>query len=145
MSSSRGGTGRADFNAKVINEFRANGGYVSERLADTPLMLVHHLGARSRTERVVPLAYLRQPDGRFLVIASNGGCPTHPAWYHNLKANPEATVEVGAETFRVVAEELDPVARSVTWPTIVEQAPAAGEFQNMSARTLPVFMLTREK
>jgi deazaflavin-dependent oxidoreductase (nitroreductase family) len=136
--------GRAEFNAGVINEFRAKAGHVSGPLVDTPLMLVHHIGVRSGTERIVPLAYLLQPDGRFVLIASAGGSPTHPAWYHNLKANPKITVEVGAETFEVVAEELDPVARSVMWPGIVERVPAASRFQSMTARTIPVFLLTRK-
>jgi deazaflavin-dependent oxidoreductase (nitroreductase family) len=137
-------TSPARFNAEIVEEFRARGGHVSGPLAGTPLMLVHHTGARSGIERVVPLAYLPRPDGRFVIIASNGGSPGHPAWYYNLKANPKITVEVGAETFRVVAEELDTAARSALWPTIVDQAPAAGEFQNMTIRTIPVFILTRE-
>ena len=136
-------TDPAAFNADVVEEFRATGGQVNGPLADTPLILVHHVGARSGIERVVPLAYLLRPDGRFVIVASDGGSPRHPAWYYNLKANPTITVEVGAESFRVVAEELDKAARAVLWPTIVDQAPAAGEFQNMTTRTIPVFTLTR--
>jgi deazaflavin-dependent oxidoreductase (nitroreductase family) len=134
---------RAEFNAEVVEEFRARGGHVSGPLAGTPLMLVHHVGARSGIERIMPLAYLPRPDGQFVIIASDGGSPRHPAWYYNLKANPEITVEVGAETFRVMAKELDTAARSVLWPAIVEQAPAAGEFQKLTTRTIPVFILTR--
>lgn len=137
-------TSPAEFNAQIVKEFRARGGHVSGLLADTPLILVHHIGARSGIERVVPLAYLPRPDGRFVIIASDGGSTRHPAWYYNLKANPETTVEIGTEVFRVVAEELDNAARSLLWPTIVDQAPAAGEFQNMTTRTIPVFLLTRE-
>jgi deazaflavin-dependent oxidoreductase (nitroreductase family) len=133
----------AEFNAGIVEEFRARGGHVSGPLADTPLMLVHHIGARSGRARVVPLAYLPQPDARFVIVASNGGSRRHPAWYYNLKANPKVTVEVGAETFRVMAEELDTAARSALWPAITAQAPAAGEFQNMTTRTIPVFILTR--
>lgn len=131
-------------NAGIVKEFRARGGRVSGPFAGTALILVHHTGARSGIERVVPLAYLPQPDGQFVIIASNGGSPRHPAWYYNLKANPKITVEVGAETFRVVAEELDTAARAAAWPAIVGQAPAAGEFQKMTTRTIPVFILTRE-
>lgn len=137
-------TSPAEFNAEIVGEFRARGGQVSGPFAGTSLILVHHTGARSGIERVVPLAYLPWPDGRFVIIASHGGSPRHPAWYYNLKANPKITVEVGAETFRVVAEELDTAARSVLWPAIVDQVPAAGEFQNMTTRTIPVFILTRE-
>ena len=129
-------------NARVTDEFRARGGQVSGTLAGPPLILVHHVGARSGTERVVPLAYLTRPGGQFLIIASDGGSPRHPAWYHNLKAHPEITVEVGTETFSVVAEELDPAARAAAWEAIVAQAPAAGEFQARTNRTIPVFILT---
>src|SRR4051794_17004391 len=139
-----GSLDRAEFNAEVIEEFRANGGKVSGALADTRIVLLHHIGARSGLERVVPLAYVPHTDGRFLIIASDGGSYRHPAWFHNLKAHPRITVEIGAETFRVVAEELDTAERSALWPTIVEQAPSADEFQRMTARTIPVFMLTRE-
>lgn len=134
----------AEFNAEVVQEFRARGGLVNGPLADTPLMLVHHVGARSGRERVVPLAYLPQPDDQYVIIASNGGSRRHPAWYYNLKANPSITVEVGTEKFRVTAQELDTAARSVLWPTIVEQAPAASQFQTLTPRTIPVFVLTRE-
>ncbi len=137
-------TSAAEFNAEIVAEFRAGGGRVSGPLAGTPLMLVHHIGARSGIERVVPLAYLPQPDGKFVIIASDGGSPRHPAWYYNLKANPKIRVEVGMQTFLVVAEEADNAARSALWPTIVDQAPAAGKFQEMTTRTIPVFILTRE-
>jgi deazaflavin-dependent oxidoreductase (nitroreductase family) len=135
---------RADFNAGIVEEFRARGGRVNGPLADTPLILVHHVGARSGIERIVPLAYLPHSDGQFMVIASDGGSQQHPAWYYNLKANPKIIVEIGTETVRVVAAELDTVARAALWPTIVEQAPTVGQFQSMTARTIPVFILTRE-
>lgn len=131
-------------NARVVEEFRAQGGHVSGPLAALALLLIHHIGTRSGQERVVPVAYLAQPDGRLVIIASNGGSPVHPAWYHSLRANPNITVEVGTETFRVVATELDPEERSAVWPRIVEEWPAAGEFQARTSRTIPVFMLTRE-
>ncbi len=141
-NSTSGDTG--DFNAKIIKEFRAMGGHVSGSLADTSLILVHHVGARSGVEQVVPLACYHRPGGRFVIIASHGGSPTHPSWYHNLKANPRITVEVGTEAFPVVAEELDAAARSELWPTLVAESPAAGEYQSMTTREIPVFMLTRE-
>jgi|SRR3954447_10839586 deazaflavin-dependent oxidoreductase (nitroreductase family) len=134
----------AEFNAAIVAEFRARGGQVGGTLAGTPLILVHLIGARSGIARVVPLAYLPRPDGRFLITASNGGSPWHPGWYYSLRAHPKVTVEVGAETIRMVAQELDRRERSVLWPTIIEQAPAVGEFQNMTTRTIPVFILTRE-
>ena len=77
----------------------------------------------------MPLVYFARSDGRWMIVASNGGSCTHPAWYYNLKSHPRMTVELGTDTFHVVAEELDTEARSFVWPTIVEQSPAAGEFQ----------------
>ena len=140
-----GAAGRAAFNAKIIEEFRATGGRVSGTFAHTPLILVRHIGARSGVERVVPLAYVPHTNRQLLVIASDGGSHTHPQWYYNLKANPMVTVEVGDESFSVVAEELDLEQRSLFWPRIVAEAPSAGEFQAKTARTIPVFMLTREE
>jgi len=92
----------------------------------------------------VPLVYFTRSDGGLMIIASNGGSCTHPAWYYNLKAHPKVTVELGTDMFRVVAEELDCEARSLVWPTIVEQSPAAGEFQRTVTRSIPVFVLIRE-
>lgn len=144
MTTGKNSRNRAEFNHAIVEEFRASGGHVGGPLADTPLILVHPRGARSGIERVVPLAYLSQPDGQFAIVASDGGSHRHPDWYHDLKANPKIWVEVGAETFWVVAEELDVAARSALWPTIVRGAPAASEFQDMTTRTIPVFILRRE-
>ena len=139
-----GSLSRTVFNAGIVEEFRSSGGHLSGPLADLALILVHHIGAQSGKERVVPLVYFAQPDGRLAIIASNGGSPRHPAWYHNLKVNPKVTVEVGTERFQVVAKELDGAERSLVWPRIVEESPAAGEFQGRTSRTIPVFMLTRQ-
>jgi deazaflavin-dependent oxidoreductase (nitroreductase family) len=89
-----GGSSPTVFNARIVEEFRARGGHVNGTLADLALILVHHIGVRSGKERVVPLVYFAQPDGRLVIIASNGGVPEHPAWYHKLKANPKVMVEV---------------------------------------------------
>ena len=109
----------------------------------TTLILIHHIGARSGTERVTPLGCSPQGDGRFAIVASNGGSPAHPDWYYNLKANPRVKVEVGTQTFTVLAEELDGTARAGLWPKLVAQYPSIGEHQARTARQIPVFMLTR--
>jgi deazaflavin-dependent oxidoreductase (nitroreductase family) len=132
-----------EFNASVIEEFRANAGRVGGPLAGTMIILVHHIGARSGTERVVPLAYSPQGDGRFVIVATNGGSSTHPDWYHNLKANPRIKVEVGALTFTARAEELDDTARAAIWPSLIAQSASVGEFQSRTTRKIPVFILTR--
>src|SRR5690349_15812379 len=91
-----------DFNKNLIEEFRANGGKVGGQFAGSPMILLTTKGAKSGQERTTPLVYTRDGD-RYVIIASKGGAPTNPAWYHNLVANPEATAEIGTETFRVRA------------------------------------------
>ena len=132
------------YNLAIIEEFRANTGCVGEEWAGNTLILVHHIGARSGIERVTPLGCFPQGDGRYVVVASNGGSPTHPAWFHNLKANPRIDVELGAETFTVLAEELDDAARAELWPKLVAEVTQLGTFQMRVKRQIPVFMLTRQ-
>jgi deazaflavin-dependent oxidoreductase (nitroreductase family) len=133
-----------DFNSRIIAEFRANEGRVGGSLAGTPMMLIRHIGARSGIERVTPLAYNPHGDGRFVIVASNGGAPTHPSWYHNLKASPRIDVEVGTERFTVLAEALEGTARAVLWRKVVATSPSVGRFQAKTTRQIPLFMLIRE-
>lgn len=133
-----------DVNAHVVEEFRANGGRVGGPLADTDIMLIHHLGARSGIERVVPVAHSPWGDGRWVVVASAGGSPTHPSWCHNLRAHRRVEVEVGTQTFTVLAEELVGSARAQVWAELTAKHPALGEFQSRTTREFPVFLLTRQ-
>ena len=133
----------SEFTANVIAEFRANHGHVGGELAGTPLILIHHLGARTRTERVTPLAFSAQADGRLVIAASNGGSPAHPAWFHSLRAHPTIKVELGTETFTAIAEEVTGGAHLALWPKLVAESPALGEFQARTARRIPLFTLTR--
>ena len=144
-----GGTG--DYNTKIIKEFRANQGRVGGPLAGTPMILIHHIGARSGIERVTPLACNPQGHGRLAIVASNGGSPSHPDWYYNLKAHPRITVEVGTQTFTVLAQELDDTARAELWPKLVAEwpkpvagSPDLGAAQAGTTRKFPVFLLTRQ-
>jgi len=139
------------YNDEIIEEFRANQGIVGGMWTGTTLLLIHHTGARSGTERVTPVACSPQERGRYAIWAANGGSPAHPAWYHNLKAHPRITVEAGAETFTVEAEELDADARADLWPSLVAQwpkpvegSPDLGAVQASSARQFPVLILTRQ-
>ncbi|MFC4950638.1 nitroreductase family deazaflavin-dependent oxidoreductase [Pseudonocardia sp. GCM10023141] len=133
-----------DWNKGIIDEFRANEGRVGGPFEGAPMILIHHVGAKSGTERVAPLVYFPQPDGNMVIVASKGGAPTNPDWYHNLKANPKIDVEVGTETFPVVATELDEATRDELWVKIVEERPGFGEYQTKTTRKIPVFVLTRE-
>ena len=134
----------SDYNTTIIEEFRANQGRVGGMWAGTTLILIHHIGARSGIERVLPLGCFTLDDGRFAIVASNGGSPAHPDWYYNLKANPRITVEVGAEAFTVLAEELDDPSRAELWPKLVARHPDVGKHQARTTRQIPVFMLTRQ-
>jgi len=133
----------SDFTQSVIAEFRANKGRVGGELASTPILLIHHLGVTTRAERVTPVAYTSLPDGRVVIAASNGGSPTHPAWYHNLMAHPTIQVELGTETFTALAKEVTGAARAELWTELIAGTPALGEFQAKTTRQIPLLTLTR--
>jgi deazaflavin-dependent oxidoreductase (nitroreductase family) len=133
-----------DFNTKVIEEFRANGGQVGGGFDGAPMILVHHKGAKTGTERVNPLVY--QPVGDdFAIFASKAGAPTHPAWYLNLKANPSITVEVGTETLDVEVRELEGDERQAVWEKQKSLMPGFAEYEEKAkdSRVIPVLLLER--
>jgi deazaflavin-dependent oxidoreductase (nitroreductase family) len=132
-----------EFDRQTVEEFRASGGRVGGALAGTPLVLIHHIGARSGAAHVTPLAYAAQGDGLIAIVASNGGSPRHPAWYHNLKANPAITVELGSRTFTATAEEQTGPARAELWSRLVEEFPDLAKFAARTDRSIPLFLLRR--
>lgn len=135
-------SGPNDWNRKVIEEFRANAGKVGGYFEGAPMVLVHHLGARTGTERVSPLVYL--PDGDDLVIAATkGGHPANPDWYHNLKAHPDVTVEVGTQSFPVHAVEATGPERDDLWRRLVELRPGFADYEKKTDRVFPMFRLKR--
>jgi deazaflavin-dependent oxidoreductase (nitroreductase family) len=107
------------------------------------LLLVHHTGARTGTERVNPVAYQALEDGSFAVFASKGGHPSNPDWYHNLVANPRTTIEVGAETVDVVARVAAGEERERIWTRQKELMPGFAEYEQRTARQIPVIVLER--
>jgi deazaflavin-dependent oxidoreductase (nitroreductase family) len=133
----------SDFNEKIIEEFRANGGRVGGMFEGMPMILIHHIGAKSGVERVVPLAHFPEDDGSTVIVASNGGAPTHPAWFHNLKANPKIDVEVGTERYTAVAEELPRPERDEVWKRVVVENPGFGDYERKTDRVIPLVRLTR--
>jgi deazaflavin-dependent oxidoreductase (nitroreductase family) len=133
-----------DWNQKIVEEFRANEGRVGGPFEGAPMILIHHIGAKSGTERVTPLVYFPQDDGSMVIIASKGGAPTNPDWYHNVKANPAFDVEVGTETFPVTAAEITGEERDDVWSKVVAANPGFGEYQQKTTRTIPVVRLTRQ-
>jgi len=131
---------RRDWNKKIIEEFRANGGRVGGPFEGVPLLLLHHTGAKSGQVRVNPLAY--QADGdRLVVFGSKGGAPTNPDWYHNLIANPQATIEVGTESREVIARMAEGEERQRIWNRQKELVPAFADYEEKTPRQIPVVVL----
>jgi deazaflavin-dependent oxidoreductase (nitroreductase family) len=132
-----------EYNRKLIEDFRANRGVSDGPMAGRPLLLLTTSGAKSGQRRTTPLMYV--PDGeRLLVIASNAGAPAHPDWYRNLLAHPEATVEVGADTFDARAVVLEGTERQQLWDKIVASYPFFIEHQAKITRQIPVIALERQ-
>jgi deazaflavin-dependent oxidoreductase (nitroreductase family) len=131
----------ADWNQTVIDTFRANGGEVPQ--FGRSLVLLHHVGSRTGTERVSPVMGFPTDDG-WLVVASKAGAPDHPAWYGNLRANPRTTVETPDDgVVEVSAEELPAAERDVAWARITAQAPGFADYEARTTRVIPVVRLTR--
>jgi deazaflavin-dependent oxidoreductase (nitroreductase family) len=130
------------FNQAIIAEFRANGGRVGGPLAGAELVLLTTVGAKTGLEQTSVLG-LARVDDRLLVVASAGGAPRHPAWYHNVLAHPMARVELGAETFGAVAIPLRDADRDDAFARILAVAPGFADYQRQVARTLPVVALER--
>src|SRR6266404_9072361 len=105
----------ADWNKQVIDEFRANEGRVSGHFEGRTLLLLHHRGAKTGTERVNPVAYQRLSPDAVAVFASKGGSPTNPDWFYNLVANPDVTVEIGTESFPLLARVATGEEREQIW------------------------------
>jgi deazaflavin-dependent oxidoreductase (nitroreductase family) len=131
-----------DWNAKIIEEFRANGGKVGGPFDGVPMLLLHTTGPKSGRERVNPLAY--QPDGDKLVIfASYAGAPKNPAWFHNLFAGGAVSVEVGTEAFPVAARVTEGAEREKYWSKQKEDYPTFAEYERKTTREIPVIVLER--
>lgn len=137
-----GPTDERDFHARRVAEFRANGGKLNPPLDAVPLLVLTTTGARSGRPHATPMSYTR--DGaRYVVVAAAGGAPRHPAWYHNLVAHPEVTVEVGGEIFRARAAVATGPERDRLFAQHAAQRPNFGEFQRQTTRQLPVVLLER--
>jgi deazaflavin-dependent oxidoreductase (nitroreductase family) len=134
-------TSPADFNAQIIEEFHANEGRVGGMFEGSTLLLLHHTGAKSGKSRTNPLGYLND-QGRYVVFASKAGAPTNPDWYHNLKAHPNVTIEVGSDTIEVVASEAIGEERDRLYRTQAERVPQFAEYEKQTDRVIPVIVLT---
>src|SRR5262250_1581272 len=125
-------------NKRIIDEFRQNDGKVGGRFEGKTLLLLHTKGAKSGEERISPTAYVKDGD-RYVIIASKGGAPTNPNWYHNLKANRTATIDVGGETVLIRATEVTGEERDRLYAKHAEHFPGFLEYQQKTTRKIPVF------
>jgi deazaflavin-dependent oxidoreductase (nitroreductase family) len=128
------------FNANIIDQFRANAGKVGDQFEGTELLLLTTTGAKSGHRRLNPLQYVRSRRA-MIVVGAYAGADVDPAWVHNLRANPRAHVEVGTNSFDVIARELPPAQRNHAWAQIIDAEPGFAEYQAKTNRVLPVFEL----
>jgi deazaflavin-dependent oxidoreductase (nitroreductase family) len=130
----------ADHNTLIIEEFRSNGGTIGGYFQGAPLLLLHHTGAKTGTERISPLMYQGLEEG-YAVFASKEGAPNHPDWFHNLLANPGVTVEVGSETIEVVARVTEGEERERIWEQQKSDYTNFAEYEERTDREIPVVIL----
>ena len=134
-----------DFVRKQVEEYEASGGRRANTLADTgmPIVIVTSRGAKSGKLRKTPLMRVEH-EGEYALVASKGGAPKHPVWYHNLKADPEAvTIQDGPEPFDVTVREVSGEERAQWWERAVAAYPPYAEYQENTDREIPVFVATR--
>jgi deazaflavin-dependent oxidoreductase (nitroreductase family) len=130
-----------DWNARIIEEFRANDGRVGGPFEGAPMLLLHTTGARSGAERVNPMVYQPLDAGAMAVFASKAGAPTNPDWFHNLVAHPEVTVEVGTETRSYRARVTEGEERERIWSRQKAASPGFAEYEAKTTRQIPVVVL----
>jgi deazaflavin-dependent oxidoreductase (nitroreductase family) len=136
----------SDWNQQIIEDFRSHGGHVGGQFEGAPLLLLHHIGRRSGTERLSPVMY-QAVDGGWAVFASKAGAPDNPDWYHNLLAKPDVSIEVGdgerIDSIPVRARDLPAAERDPVWETQKERYPGFAEYEAKTSRTIPVVLLER--
>jgi F420H(2)-dependent quinone reductase len=122
--------------------YRASGGWIGHTAPGLPTMLLlDHVGAKSGTKRTSPLLYFRDGDNA-VIVASKGGFPKHPAWFHNLMANPDTTAQVGSEKRQVHARVANPQERERLWPLAIKAYGGYADYQARSkGREIPLVIL----
>jgi deazaflavin-dependent oxidoreductase (nitroreductase family) len=130
----------SDWNSKIIEEFRANGGKVGGQFEGAPVLLLHTTGARSGLERVHPMMYRQAGDG-YAVFASKAGAPTNPDWYHNLVAHPGVQAEIGTQTLQFTARVTEGDEREQIWAAQKSEYPGFADYEQKTTRQIPVVIL----
>jgi deazaflavin-dependent oxidoreductase (nitroreductase family) len=131
---------RDEWNRKIVDEFRTNAGVVGGMFEGVPILLLHHRGAKSGTERINPLAYRRDGDN-YVIFASKGGAPTNPDWYHNLRANPDVEIEVGTNSFKAKSRVAEGDERERLWSVQKKEFPGFADYEQKTERQIPVVVL----
>lgn len=123
--------------------YRASGGLVGHRFPGAPpMLLLDHVGAKSGVKRTTPLVYVKD-DPDLVIVASKGGHPRHPAWYHNLRANPDTSVQIGTERRTVRARQATPEERTRLWPKALATYGGYAGYQQRTGREIPLVVLER--
>ena len=130
------------WNDAIIAEFRANEGKVGGPFEGATLLLLHTTGAKSGQPRISPVMAFKFDD-KLVIVGSYAGADVHPAWLHNLRANPHAHIEMGTDAYDVQAREMESDERDATFARIVEQAPGFAGYQSATERVIPVVELQR--
>lgn len=132
----------SDWNQQIIEEFRANEGRVGGPFEGAPLLLLHHIGRKSGSERVTPMMYQAVGDG-YAIFASKAGADTHPDWYRNLLANPDVSAEIGTDTVTLRARDLPADEREPIWEKQKQDYPGFAGYEAKTDRVIPVVMLDK--
>ena len=129
------------FTRAHVLTYRLTGGLVGQHTPGVPqVLLLDHVGAKSGKARTTPLAYLEQGDD-FVIVASKGGDPKHPAWFHNLKANPETRIQVGPRRIPVTARVATDAEHARLWPKVVDLYSGYADYQKRTDRKIPLVVL----
>jgi F420H(2)-dependent quinone reductase len=124
--------------------YRASGGLIGHKIPGAPpTLLLTHVGAKSGQKRISPLTYTRGEGDDLVLVASKGGYPKNPAWFHNIKAHPDTEVQVGREHRQVHARVATPEERERLWPRVVDNYRGYAEYQKRTERTIPLVILER--
>jgi len=127
--------------AQEVERYEQNGGTVASELVGDQWIVLWTLGARSGKVRKTPLVRISDGDGRYAVIGSQGGAPTNPQWVHNLRANPVARLQDGADASDYAVREVEGDTRAAWWKRAVEVWPDYDTYQAATDRVIPVFVL----
>ena len=132
-----------EFNKGIVKEFRDNDGVCGGRFEGNPMILLTTTGAKSGRRLTSPLTYTSDSDN-LVVIASKAGADSHPAWYHNLVANPDVTIEIGTDTYAAIAESAPEPERTRLYDAQTAAMPRFGEYQEKTDRVIPVVVIRRK-